>query len=201
MKKPKSILLFAFEPFLGYKNNSSLQVARNIMERASPREVNYIELPVVFGDAARKVTAVMRETNPDYVLGLGQNAAAKKIAIERLALNVNHTLFRDNAGNKPFAESIVSGRTIAYWTTLPYKRIIAVFRENSIPFRLSYFAGTYVCNNVLFSLLDARKKDRGQTGVGFLHLPRVRTKKKGKLSLEYLSMVVEKALCALSSGE
>ncbi len=49
----------------------------------------------------------------------------------------------------------------------------------NIPTQISYTAGTFVCNHVMYSLLHYRKEK-----VGFIHVPQIKTDKVKGLELE-----------------
>lgn len=193
----RTIMLCYFEPFGLYKKNSTQMIARHLMEMNFFPDIHYVQLPVVFGRAGKKAMKHIKNKSPDIVLGLGQSGHARRLYIERVALNVNHTVFVDNAGNRPFIELINSQGPVAYWTTMPYKKIMEVCSKSSISIKLSHFAGTYVCNNVLYMLLDAVRREKMDTKVGFIHVPSIKTKKKGKCSLEYLAWAIQKILTVL----
>jgi pyroglutamyl-peptidase len=200
-KGGRSVLLTYFEPFGLYKKNSTMMIARHLREKNTFPQVEYLQLPVVFGKAGQKVVRKMRESHYDFVLGLGMSPRARRLFIERIALNVNHTVFADNAGNRPFAEMINEKGSVAYWTTMPCKRIVEVCRENSVSIKQSFFAGTYVCNNLLYSILDAAHREKINARIGFIHVPSIKTKVKGKQSLEYLAGAIEKILALLVHGD
>lgn len=189
----KSVLLFSFEPFLRWKSNSSIELGRNIKRSFSENKyLKYIELPVVFEEAGRIVTAELRKNHYDYVVGLGQNSKAKKISFERIALNIKHAKRKDNAGNKPYDELINVGSPLALETTIPYRKLFKEIKGIKTSLELSYFAGTYVCNNVLFIILDSVGRGKIKTEVGFFHIPRIINK--GKLSLENLTLTMERII-------
>ena len=57
----------------------------------------------------------------------------------------------------------------AYFATLPVREIAGAVRRAGIPCALSYSAGTFVCNDVLYSLLHACCGTK--TLAGFIHVP------------------------------
>lgn len=186
-----------FEPFGQYKKNSTTMIAHELKGRSSLPGIHYVKLPVVFGRAPAKALREIRAVSPDFVLCLGQNARARRLYIERVALNVNHTVFADNAGSRPFAEIINPGGAVGHWATMPYKKIMEVCAKNSISIKLSYFAGTYVCNNVLYMVLDAACREKLESKIGFIHVPAIKTRIKGKQSLECLSGAIEQIVRVL----
>ncbi|WP_295839700.1 hypothetical protein [uncultured Microbacterium sp.] len=63
---------------------------------------------------------------------------------------------------------VVDGGPAAYFATLPVKAIAAVVDDAGIPAAVSYSAGTFVCNHVMYTALDAAGPD---TRAGFVHVP------------------------------
>ncbi|MDQ7823392.1 MAG: hypothetical protein RDV48_11400 [Candidatus Eremiobacteraeota bacterium] len=202
MGRGRSILIYSFEPFLQWKVNSATMLLRSMKKQGLiPPAVTHMVLPVVFEKAAEKVLRAARSSTPDIILGIGQAAGYTKLSLERIALNVNHATRPDNRRQKPHDELIREGGPLAYWTTIPYKKMEELSRSRKFPFRLSFHAGTYVCNNVLFMVLDALEREKIPALAGFLHVPLIRTKKKGKLSLEKLSEAMGAVLGLLASDE
>ena len=59
----------------------------------------------------------------------------------------------------------------AYFATLPVQAMVDACKEKGVPANVSYSAGTYCCNEVLYELLYAL--DHRHPGVrgGFVHVP------------------------------
>ena len=57
----------------------------------------------------------------------------------------------------------------AYFATLPVRDMVQAVKERGIPCALSYTAGTFVCNDLLYTLLH-RYRDT-DVKVGFVHIP------------------------------
>ena len=63
----------------------------------------------------------------------------------------------------------MKGGENAYFSTLPVREIAKAISELGVPSRVSYSAGAYVCNDVLYSLLSNYKDT--DVKVGFIHIP------------------------------
>jgi pyroglutamyl-peptidase len=194
-----SILLFSFEPFGPWKTNAGTLIARKVISEHHIARLHHRVLPVCFGRASSKILSEARKIKPDIVLGLGLSGKATCLHLERIAVNINNSTRFDAAGKKPKDLMINRQGPPAYWTTLPYAALLEALKEESIPLRLSFHAGTYVCNDVLFTLLDTLAAEGLPAKVGFLHVPPIKTLKKGKRSLAYLSLALEKILAILQS--
>ena len=70
-RKPR-VLLTGFTPFGGERINPALEAVNRV--RCPEAELRILEVPTVFGDSARLVTAEMDAFRPDVVLCVGQAA-------------------------------------------------------------------------------------------------------------------------------
>lgn len=59
----------------------------------------------------------------------------------------------------------------AYFTSLPVKAMVQRMRDAGIPAAVSYTAGTYVCNYLLYTLLYLIDKKYPNVRGGFIHVP------------------------------
>ena len=88
---------------------------------------------------------------------------------EVAALNLRDARIADNAGFMPQGEPIEANGPAAYFATIPVRRIVDAVKEKGIPCELSYSAGVYVCNDLLYGLLHHYEGTGVQ--VGFIHVP------------------------------
>ena len=103
-----------------------------------------------------------------------------------MAINLRHAIIADNAGNLPQDEPVLTDGREAYFSTLPVRRMTEAISAASLPAQLSYSAGVYVCNDLLYSLLA--HFDQTPTRVTFIHIPYMT--EQGKLpSMELCDMV------------
>ena len=86
-----------------------------------------------------------------------------------VAINLRFASIPDNEGNQPQYTPILTKGDNAYFTTLPVKKIVEELKNANIPSALSYSAGVFVCNQVLYRLLHHYKDTKVK--VGFIHLP------------------------------
>ena len=68
-RKPR-VLLTGFTPFGGERINPALEAVNRV--RCPEAELRILEVPTVFGDSARLVTAEMDAFRPDVVLCVGR---------------------------------------------------------------------------------------------------------------------------------
>lgn len=163
---PKTILLTGFGPFLKFRVNSSWEAIRHL-DGAQRRGFRIVarRLPVSYRQAAPMLRRWLREIRPAAVASFGL-ADDRAIRLERIALNVDHTLKPDNDGDKPYDRRILPRGSLALESRLPLRAIERRLRRARIPVRLSFHAGTYLCNHVFYTLLAVCR-----VPAGFIHLP------------------------------
>lgn len=169
------ILITGFEPFGGESVNPSGLVAEEVARalRASLPEVNVVSavLPVSFKRAKEAVKELVRRHQPHIAIALGQAGGLAHVAVEKVAINIMDARAPDNDGCAPVEEPIEPGAPLAYFSSIPARLIVKELREAGIPAALSYSAGTFVCNTVMFELLHLSATTGWPLRAGFLHLP------------------------------
>jgi pyroglutamyl-peptidase len=168
----RTVLVTAFEPFGGERDNASELAVRPLEGRVIADHRLVVEiLPCVFGVAAEALRAAIARAQPSLVIACGEASERQAISLERIAINLDDARIADNRGAKPVDRAIADGGVIAYWSTLPIKAMGRAIFEQKIPVELSQSAGTFVCNHVFYELMRALE---GQTAVrgGFVHVPR-----------------------------
>lgn len=165
----KNLLITGFEPFGGEKINPSWEALCQMPNEVGGFSVKKLLLPVVFDEAASMVIAKADEFCPDVILCIGQAGTRGAITPELVGINLKNASIPDNMGNLPKDEPIILGGPDAYFSTLPVRKIAEKISESGIPSHVSYSAGAYVCNNVLYTLLSHYKNT--DVRVGFIHVP------------------------------
>ncbi|WEK13957.1 MAG: pyroglutamyl-peptidase I [Candidatus Microbacterium phytovorans] len=164
-----TLLLTGFEPFGGDRANPSGDAVREVATTWSgPEELIVEVLPVTFAGAARRLRELIGIHRPDVVLATGLAGGRAAIGVERIAVNLVDARIPDNAGAQPIDEPSIAGAPPAAFATVPVKAIAARIREAGIPAEVSHSAGTFVCNHVFFTALDAVPDG---AVAGFLHVP------------------------------
>ena len=174
MSEP-TVLLTAFEPFGGDRQNASELAVRPLEgRRIEGHRVVTLVLPCRFGAAIDTLRAAIERTAPALVLATGEAAGRIALGVERVAINVDDARIPDNAGAQPIDAPVVPGGPAAYWSTLPVKAIVRALTEQGIPAEVSQTAGTFVCNHLFYGLMHALAGQGGVRG-GFVHVPRAPT--------------------------
>lgn len=167
--KKKKLLITGFEPFHGGTVNPSWEAVAALPEQIGEWELTKLRIPVIFGKAGEAVLKKAETLGPDVILCVGQAGGRNAVTPEVLAVNVKDAPFPDNAGQLPVKEPVVPGGECAYFSTVPVRNLVRKVREAGISCRLSYSAGVYVCNDVLYRVLE--RYHGTETKAGFVHVP------------------------------
>ncbi len=169
MKTAKILLVTSFEPFGGEKKNASAEAVALLPDAVEGRRIVKTTLPVVFGEAGKAAISAALECKADAILCVGEAKGREKVTPETVAVNLRFASIPDNAGNLPRDLPVIPGGREAYFSNAPIRRISDAISEKGIPSAVSYSAGTYVCNDLYYTLLD-RFSGAG-VPVAFVHLP------------------------------
>jgi pyroglutamyl-peptidase len=166
------VLVTGFEPFTPHKVNPTDELARSFDGyRVGDALVRGAVLPVHHADVAPRVRALLETLQPTTVLHLGLAPGRARVALERVAVNVMDYAVPDNAGCQKSDEPCVLAGPAGYFATLPLRAILARLTDAGIPAYVSDSAGTYLCNQTLYTTLDAVAAMSEPPRVGFMHLP------------------------------
>lgn len=165
----KKLLVTGFDPFGGEAVNPSWEAVQRLPERVGDYEIRTLQLPTVFGLAAQKVLELAEQFQPDAILCVGQAGGRNGISVELLGINLREARIPDNEGNQPQNVPVVENGPAAYFSTLPVRSMVSAVNKAGIPAVLSYSAGAFVCNDLLYTLLH--RYAGTQTLVGFIHVP------------------------------
>ena len=165
----KNLLITGFEPFGGEEINPSWEAVKCLPDVVGEYSVTRLCIPVVFKEAAEKVIKAADKICANAIICVGQAGGRDAITPELVGINLRHASIPDNKGYKPEDESIIMGGDAAYFSTLPVRKIADAISKEGIPSRVSYSAGAYVCNDVLYTLLSHYKNSN--TKIGFIHIP------------------------------
>lgn len=165
------VLVTGFTPFGGETINPAWEAVKALPDRVGSIDIVKTELPTVYRTAGELLWKVVRQERPDAVLCTGQAGGRAGISVERVAVNLADFPIPDNEGNQPIDQPIWFGGKNAYFSTLPVKQIVQKIRDSGIPASLSYSAGTFVCNDVMYWLLHLAECENPRLRGGFIHVP------------------------------
>ena len=165
------VMVTGFDPFGGDEINPSWEAVRALPERVGTVEIIKCEIPTAFEGATREIRKKLDEIRPDALICVGLYGGSPSIRVERVAVNLQDARIPDNAGAQPRDRSIAPGGPAAYFATLPTRKMVERLTFAGIPAVLSYSAGTFVCNTLLYSALDHIARQDLHIPCGFLHVP------------------------------
>ena len=165
-----TILVTAFDPFGGDEANISQQLLEALPEELDGAVLHKLLLPTVFGKAAERAIAEAERIRPGAIVCLGQAGGRTAITPERVGINCMDASLPDNAGRQPRDEAILPGGPAAYFSTLPLRAMTEAIRAAGVPAQISNTAGTFVCNSLLYAMLQYTAASP-ELPCGFLHLP------------------------------
>lgn len=170
------ILISGFEPFGKMTINPTEELLKEADKFAIEGvEVTTILLPVNYDECAEKLIAKMDELQPDIVISCGLAAGRTAITPERIGINVKDTgsgdPYPDNRGHVPVDEMIDEDGPDGMFSTLPIRQIEKNLKAEHIPSAISNTAGTFICNNTLYAVLNHIRKNQLPIKAGFIHFP------------------------------
>lgn len=190
----KKLLITGFDPFGGESVNPAWEAVRRLPNQVGEFEVYKRMIPTVFAEAPKKVQMFAEEIHPDVILCVGQAGGRAAVTPERVGINVRDAGITDNAGNQPTDEPIVIDGPDAYFATVPIKKMVQAIESAGFPAAVSNTAGTFVCNDVLYSTLHFCAGTG--TKVGFIHVPFLPEQGNPSLELEKTAAALEAAIRA-----
>lgn len=165
------ILVTGFDPFGGESINPSMEAVLALPDTIGAATLIKVILPTKFREAGEILERKIQELQPDAVVSIGQAGGRSAITPERVAINLRDASIPDNGGAQPCDEEIFSNSPTAYFATLPIKKIVSALKDAGIPAAISNTAGTFVCNEVMYTALHAAAGQETAMKAGFIHIP------------------------------
>lgn len=147
------VLITGFDPFGGEKVNPAFEAVKLLPDTIAGAEIIKLEIPTVFTRSAVVVEEAIKEHQPDIVINVGQAGGRSCMTVEKVAINLAEARIPDNDGEQPFDQPLREDGETAYFATIPVKAMVENMRNHGIPAHISYTAGTYVCNSIMYNVL------------------------------------------------
>ena len=200
----KKILVTGFEPFGGDLRNPSGEAVTALAETES-YEMKKLILPVSWQRAFPEIEKVWDEWHPDALLMVGLAGGSAAVRVERIGINLCGTikdidgLYANGSSEHAEERPVIEGEREAFFATYPAERILNGLKEAEILSKYSFSAGTYICNELLYSALAKRNRESADMQIGFIHLPYADGQKEGvpSMPLETMVKALEITLSAL----
>lgn len=168
----RHVVLTGFEPFGPHKVNPSELLARSLEGRVVGGRVIAVRiLPVETRSLRDRLETLIRDEQPEFILGLGLAAGRPALAVERVAVNLLDFDIPDAVGTMRKNDPIQRGGPDGRLATLPLAEIVEAWSALGVPGYVSNSAGTYICNQWLYEALGLTANASPPVPVGFIHLP------------------------------
>lgn len=188
----KKLLITGFDAFGENAINPSWEAVQNLPDTVADFKLCKLNIPTVFGAAAQMVLDKAHSFEPDVILCVGLAAGRDAVTPERIAVNIRDAKIPDNAGNQPQGAFVDDHGPAAYFSTLPVQKISQALRDAGIPSSVSNSAGTYVCNDVLYTLLHTYAGS--SVKIGFIHVPQLPQQGSPSMPLETITKALQIAI-------
>lgn len=165
------VLVTGFDPFGGEAVNPAYEAVKLLPDTIAGAHVVKLEVPTVFTRSAQALEQAMAAERPDAVICVGQAGGRSCVTVEKVAVNLVEARIPDNDGAQPLGEPLRADGPDAYFATVPVKAMVANIRANHLPAFISYTAGTYVCNSIMYNVLYMCEKRYPGIRAGFIHVP------------------------------
>ncbi|HUG61979.1 MAG TPA: pyroglutamyl-peptidase I [Methylomirabilota bacterium] len=165
-------LVTGFEPFAGLPSNPANSVLPYLADcNAHGIGLVTCEIPVSMDRVPALVSALIDEHAPVFVLSLGLAMGAPTLRVETMAINAAHFGVPDNDGARPEGGASIAEGPAAMRATWDAGAVMAAVEAEGVPARLSFHAGTHLCNLTLYTCLSLLGGRSPRVPCGFLHLP------------------------------
>lgn len=190
----KKLLITGFDPFDGGRINPSWEAVRALPDTIGEYVLCKLDIPTEFSRSAERVLETASAFQPDAILCVGLAGGRDAVTPERIAVNIRDARIPDNRGVQPHGERVIEDAPAAYFATVPVERMASAIRDAHIPASVSNTAGTYVCNDVFFTLLH--RFAHTSVRVGFIHVPYLPEQGTPNLPLEKITTALRSAILA-----
>lgn len=166
-----TVLVTGFDPFGGETVNPAYEAVKLLPGEIAGARIVKQEISTAFTRSAVAIEQALEREHPDIVISVGQAGGRSTLTVEQVAINLAEACIPDNDGEQPLGTPLRTDGDTAYFATVPVKAMVGNVRAHNLPAFVSYTAGTYVCNSVMYNMLYLL--DRRFPGIrgGFIHVP------------------------------
>ena len=193
----KKLLITGFDPFNGATVNPSWEAVKLLPNTVGEYELCKLPLPTRYAEAPKILLEKAAEFAPDVIISVGQAGGRDAVTPERIAVNIRAARIPDNAGVLLDGDRIDPEGPAAYFSTLPVEAIRDAIRSAGIPSAVSNTAGSFVCNDVLYSMLHHFQETKVRCG--FIHVPWMSGQGEPNLPLETIVRALTVAIETLTA--
>ena len=182
------VLITGFDPFGGESVNPAYEAVKMLPDEISGAEIVKLEIPTEFVRSGDMVCNAIDNFSPDVVINVGQAGGRSCVTVEKVAINCEDARVPDNAEYSPHDVKVKDDGPDAYFATLPVVEIVKETNALSIPCEMSYTAGTYVCNSVMYNVLHYVATKGLKIKAGFIHVPYAAEQAVTKKQIPYMKV-------------
>ncbi len=164
------VLLTGFEPFDEFTINPSQLIVDQLHNQTiGGCRVIGVVLPVNFTRVDGLLAHAIEQYQPVLVISLGLSPKATALEVESWAVNLKR--YQLSSGAWSFPQRIDCAGPFLRMVSVDPGAGVRTLRKNNIDAVISFFAGTYLCNYVLYQNLRYMQQHHFSTKVGFVHVP------------------------------
>lgn len=163
----RKILITGFDPFANARINPAREAVFALPDAIFGTEIIKLEVPTVYGFAGEVAADAVKKHSPSMIICVGQAGGRDAITPEMVAINCRYADIADNSGSVMRDVPVVCGGPAAYFATVPVRKMASAVVCAGLPGKVSYSAGTFVCNDLFYSLLHKFP----DIPTGFIHVP------------------------------
>lgn len=188
----KRLLITGFDPFGEGAINPSWEAVSRLPDQVGEYALCKLMIPTVFEVAAEKILEQALIFQPDVIISVGMAGGRSAVTPERIAVNIRDARIPDNSGAQPVGEFVDPQGPAAYFATIPVVKMAEAIQNQGIPATVSNSAGAFVCNDVMYTLLNTYRDT--PVRAGFIHVPMMPEQGEPNLPLE---KIVEALITAI----
>jgi len=167
----KTVLITGFESWALYTPNPSQLIAENLSNiEINGAKVVSIIVPVLWGEAVDFITQAIIDFEPDIVISIG-TGMIDSIHVEKIGKNLKSCREPDNEGKIFLFRRIDPHGPFLRFSNLPISNIVRKINRADIPAERTYNAGSFICNEVFYGVLNFIDRKDLSIDAGFIHVP------------------------------
>lgn len=166
-----TILVTGFEPFGGQSINPALEAVKLLPHEIDGCTVKSVSIPVSYSASYETLRNYVEEFNPEFVIMVGQAAGRDALTVERIAINIDDCASPDNDDDVRENSFIDDNGPDAIFATIPVCELVRDLKNKGIKAEVSNTAGTYVCNHLMYEMLNHSHEFEPYPHAGFVHVP------------------------------
>ena len=161
-----------FAPFNKETINPSWEGVQKLPQQMEGVTLKKLELPVSYQRAFLPLQEMLKKhQDVKGILCVGQAQGRGIMTAEAIAINRRFATISDEDGDSPFHEAVFAQGEAAYFATVKGEKIVEALRKGGVPAKVSYHAGTYVCNSLYNQTLHFLYENKRNIPCVFVHVP------------------------------